>query len=993
MGGSRKPKVEVTEYRLSMHLGICVGPVDEIKAIYIDEKPMWQGSATSNTVLNIDRKSLFGGVKEEGGVSGQCHILMGGNGQTLPSWLASKLPGNHVPGFRGLCSLFFTGFPGSRPGFYWTANSPYIKDVWVKVRHVPGGLNAGYAEFPDGSVNPAHVIYEAMTRAELGMGEPSYKFDHDAWNAAAQTLWNENLGVAFAWTGQIPVEDIVKDMQDHIDGWVFQHPRTGLWTLKLVRGDYDKNTLPVIDPDVAILSNFQRKGLGETVNEIVVTYTNPGTEKEETVTVHDLGNIAAQGALVSDSRNYYGIRSPQIAAMLGQRDIRIASTPLCACEAVLNRKFWDLVPGDVVKLTWPDYGLNELVMRVGKVDYGLPGNQAIKVSLVEDIFASPAGSYVVPPVTEWEDPGRDPRPVAAPFSHVVTLPAYMNAVIFGQEIADMEPPEVRAGVLVTQNDSDTFYYGLASQLNGPSGQLEWRELGTRSTLGYGTLQSALSREAKTTGVNLTPLYGSTYPQVEGFVWIGQPEHFNEDSSSPYRRAELCLITGGDDYTGWEIRRGILDTQPLDWPAGTPFWLIDPDVEFDDADSERSVGEIARYRAMPVTSRGGITIDQANTFTGVLTNRPYRPYRPAYVLLNGRPWGEGLEIDPVNFPMTPLVFTWFDRNRLTETAMILSWDDGQVMPEDGTETVVDLYDRSEGASALPVITKTAVSPPIGLPATIEFTPLELRNVSRTSEITWSIYSRRDGLTSFSRISGHFNLKEPYPAIVYVRASQHVMEESSATISVNLPDLSDVSVTSAALFMIVMHRSPLTPPPGWVLVASEQNPPWGTTLNQRTSVYRRLPLSPSDSSATSEWSQEVGDRFIAQAVLFKNANPNEGIVVGSVEQNSTAGGPPFTIPSVTGTEYGQCALIVASAVSTAGLSGLHFPSSTNITRISPTSIRDNRLAVGRKYLDDGESLSGNFTGTGTSISAISLLLTTGDPVVPMGGYGLNYGEHYG
>lgn len=118
-GGS--PKIEVTKYRMSEHLGVCIGPVDEILAITVKEKEAWSGSQTSNGSITIDNEELFGGLKKEGGLQGTAYCLFGESDQILPDELAVKLgraDGADCPGFRGITSIFFSGdeIPDPDPG-------------------------------------------------------------------------------------------------------------------------------------------------------------------------------------------------------------------------------------------------------------------------------------------------------------------------------------------------------------------------------------------------------------------------------------------------------------------------------------------------------------------------------------------------------------------------------------------------------------------------------------------------------------------------------------------------------------------------------------------------------------------------------------------------------------------------------------------------------------------------------------------------------------
>src|SRR4029077_7040927 len=126
-------------------------------------------------------------------------------------------------------------------------------------------------------------------------------------------------------------------------------------------------SLPEFMPDDSLVTNFSRKLWGETINEIVVTWTNPDNEEEETVVAQDLANIEAQGGVISDGRNYYGVRNAQLAMRLGQRALRSAATPLAKCDLEVNRTAWALLPGDVCKLVSPEDGIDRIVMRVGPV--------------------------------------------------------------------------------------------------------------------------------------------------------------------------------------------------------------------------------------------------------------------------------------------------------------------------------------------------------------------------------------------------------------------------------------------------------------------------------------------------------------------------------------------------------------------------------------------------------------------------------------------------
>jgi hypothetical protein len=228
------------------------------------------------------------------------------------------------------------------------------------------------------------------------------------------------------WSQQTTIEAFVGEVLDHIEGTLFLNPKTGLLTLKLIRADYDINDVPELNVDNCEIASFQRKSPADTINEVVVTWTNPVNEKEETVTYQDLAGISVQGGIVSDSRNYYGVRRQNLAMKLAARDIRTASAPLASCEAKVNRTGWDLVPGGVVRLEYPEYGSPAWQCGLARSTTAALASPRSRSPWWRTSSPSRCPEYDEPPATEWVDPSEDPRP--ADFSRVFTLPYFLTGM-------------------------------------------------------------------------------------------------------------------------------------------------------------------------------------------------------------------------------------------------------------------------------------------------------------------------------------------------------------------------------------------------------------------------------------------------------------------------------------------------------------------------------------------------------------------------------------
>lgn len=864
--GKSGGEFEVNEYLMSMHVGVCVS-ADELKAIYIGEKTAWEGTVSSEQDINVSAPSLFGGPKKEGGVQGTVRFLPGSPNQVLPDFLAQKMgreSGADCPGFRGLTTLFFTGsgstgvvsgggFAGgivagiinsvpARLGFHWVTNNPYLKDLWIKVRRVPKGLNPALATVPrnngsgltqfgsgaavvlkwwqrsypqaggandrarmgvryygrdgeplgdinwapliatptdvwtertlnsaipancfgvrvymemervsgsynDGYIddislsiggsnvpvtnaggeisgnlgwinevgdvgqrfsnptprtgtayftggshalsrayqsftgvatgddaNPAHMIYECLTNTDWGMGGAAASIDRTSFENAASTLVFEGLGLSMLWTRQATIESFISEILDHIVATLFVNPRNGLLTLKLIRGDYNLADLRSFTPDNALMSNFQRKSWGEIINEIVVTWTNPENEQDETVTLQDNAAIAAQGGIVSDSRNYYGVRSAELAMRLAARDLRTASTPLASCDMEVSREAWDVLPGEVVKLTWPEKGLNAVPMRVGTVDYGRPGDPSINVSLLEDIFSYATTDYTTPPSTGWEDDNVVPDPMQ--HAKVITVPSFFAANYLPQAttgLADIEYPEVVAGVLATSPNAISYdLYGDRVQVDGAIIQ---ESLTTNTCLGRATLTTPLAEDYTSQFVGFSNFAGRVFPGVNVFAFIGG---VSEDDTE----TEIALISDVEG-SGFTLRRGILDTIPRAWDAGTPVYFVQLNSGLTE-NIIRSDGETVTYKLLSRTVGGILDVDAAGTVTGTLSGRPHYPLRPANVKVNDQAFGTvDVSAD------TTITVTWSNRNRTLENSQVVYWDDATVPPEAGQTTTVSL----------------------------------------------------------------------------------------------------------------------------------------------------------------------------------------------------------------------------------------------------------------------------------------------------------------
>lgn len=570
-------------------------------------------------------------------------------------------------------------------GFLWAANSPFVRGMWVRGRRAPktmGHLSAETAVIvsADGqrhNVNPSHIIFECKTNPDWAEGSDPSLVDIASFQYAADVLYNEGFGLSLLWREQTDVESFIAEVLDHIQAYLFLNPRTGLTTLTLLRGDYDPDELETFDATNCSIIKFQRRALGETVNEIVVSWTNPENEKEETVAVQDLANIVSQGGqIVSDPRKYYAIRDSQLAVTCAARDLRAAAAPLAVGQLTVDRSAWSKTPGSVVKLNFPDRGINNVIIRIGDVDYGADDRAGITVSFTEDIFGLDFANYLAPPSTEWQSPSAAPTPMThvRPFDMPLFLIAnYSNQSVFD---ASVEFPEAVVGMLAVSSSPAVLSYELIGPSALANGSVIQASLGTKTPLGRAALTDDLPAENSSLVESFTAFIG-TAPFLAGFVIFdggsdGEDEYAMVQSIAP---------------EGFTLTRGVLDTTPKEWPAGTPVWFLNLEQTFAD-ESARAIGETVTYRLLTRTDQGLLDFDDAEDETFTLGDRPYLPLRPAAVSVEGEPF----DVVALN-GAGPFAVAWANRNRLTETSQVLPWDYGNVSPEAGQTTKIQVLDAT------------------------------------------------------------------------------------------------------------------------------------------------------------------------------------------------------------------------------------------------------------------------------------------------------------
>ncbi|KGJ23754.1 phage tail protein [Paracoccus sanguinis] len=328
-------------------------------------------------------------------------------------------------------------------------NVQHLKQMMTRVIAVPRAparnKSDGDGKLPQGggfpAANPAAVIYELLSSARYDMNSTEAALDAASFLICARLLSVEKAGISFAWVDQDSVKAIIEEICAHIQGAVFVHPKTGLYTMRLLRPDAAFSALGMgneiitlpwkagfkLSPSNARLADdIERKTWSDVINWVSVKFTDDETSKEKSVSVQAPDLIAAAGGRVNDATlNYWMFRSEETAIAAGERELSAASRPLMKASWIVNRTGWSIAPYDVITVDWPSEGIVKTRFRVLAVDYGDGKNRDIRIDAVEDVFSEkPRRTAIMPQAALWTPP---PKPtIRQPYMTPASAPMLMR---------------------------------------------------------------------------------------------------------------------------------------------------------------------------------------------------------------------------------------------------------------------------------------------------------------------------------------------------------------------------------------------------------------------------------------------------------------------------------------------------------------------------------------------------------------------------------------
>ena len=394
---SSKDLVTAIRYYIGIDLLLCYGPLDRVTRLEVSDKEAAtfsvSPSVTDNgALLFVNNVGLLGGKNKGGGIQGNFRIYGGTEEQIRDPYMQGNL-GANIPSMVDIAHVVaeqpFVGESPNIGAYVWRVSRFPNKLALASNGHIVRGVAGTPTGIEDGDANPAEVIFEIMTNKIFGLDFEVAELDFQSFVDAGNTLATEKNGWTQLIDHKVEALELLKEVLIQIDGF-FYEDSAGKFTLKLARDDYVLSAQPLFDEtNVIEVTQFTRSAWSQTQNDIAIGFADRTENyKDTTALAQDTANVRIQDAVLRADVNYPGIKHPETAAEIAARELRELSFPMAQVKLSVNRDGSSLVPGDVIRLTWPTLGLVEFPVRILDVALGTPAEGDVTLIGAQDIFQS-----------------------------------------------------------------------------------------------------------------------------------------------------------------------------------------------------------------------------------------------------------------------------------------------------------------------------------------------------------------------------------------------------------------------------------------------------------------------------------------------------------------------------------------------------------------------------------------------------------------------------
>lgn len=251
--------------------------------------------------------------------------------------------------------------------------------------------------------NPALLLYDLVCGRVWKLGYSTDKVDKPSFDAASDVLITEEHGCSCLFANKGDATPLIVAMLDQINGIIIEDRTTKKLKLKLIRDDYNPNTIPVLNEHNTVgTPQVTFVGWADVVNRVDVEFTDRTLNfaSNHATAVRGANAVGQANRVRPRTVSYPCVHSQALAKKLAARELGISARPLLTGSCRVKRTLHTLEAGDPVKVQWP--GIAEgVVFRVIDVDDGQRADGAIGLTLIEDVFNETRGAFN-PGLPGWE---------------------------------------------------------------------------------------------------------------------------------------------------------------------------------------------------------------------------------------------------------------------------------------------------------------------------------------------------------------------------------------------------------------------------------------------------------------------------------------------------------------------------------------------------------------------------------------------------------------
>ncbi len=596
---------------------LCLGPVDELLAIYMSQDQVWSGSIVRDGT-NVDSATVT--IENKGVMT----IYWGTETQPVDPILSAQ----HHPAYRGQCYVVFNQL-------YFGEDTTTAPDIQFLVRRLPAGVGLSTKGDYDSDVLPPHTMVELITNPRYGLGwDGAAQLDLPAWDAVAAQLRTEQVAISPVIDREQDARTLLTQLCEYFDGYLVAEPTNGgRLALGLARPfTGDSTTLPLwgeyelLEPPEPSSQSWR-----DTSNEISVKFTDRdnsfGTNSETFIELANRRVLNGEPLPLSldrpwFTRNYQAAKAAAYAA-------RLRGVPwLTAKLQVRKEAAAGILPGAFVRLTYQDYDTT-IIVRVLTRKVSEDRSQAVEFDVRADGYYNEIVPYVAdrPPVAA----PPDVSPQVALYSQILELPFGLAPSSTDRALPQLAALVARASGLdvkwlVYDSDDDGVNYDEIAH--------------SRRFAIYGTLAAGYP-------VTETLDDGSSGLLID----LPGPDAATDIEATDERgrlRLRLLVFAGAEILAYRDavlvsatriqllgLRRGCYDTAAVAHLAGDPVCLIRRRDLRDFTDPVFAAGDVIDFKVATATAAATLDLALPPAQALTLVNRTARPLPPLNVRVNGQ----------------------------------------------------------------------------------------------------------------------------------------------------------------------------------------------------------------------------------------------------------------------------------------------------------------------------------------------------------------------